>query len=68
MFKYAIDLNERNLDLIMFLNDGHRPVIEDKPQWLILEINGPREITSKLQFKDEPVGVGDGTETYHFIP
>lgn len=50
---FGIAVTEDNLDLIMFLNDGIRPPIEKKRQFFVCEINGPREITSKIVFEEE---------------
>lgn len=49
---YGIAINQDNLDMVMFLNDGVRPPM-DKDTFLICEINGPREITTKIVSKEE---------------
>lgn len=64
--KYVIEVNERTQDLCMFLNDGLRPEVYDQPTWLVLTIDGPREITSKLQHESEPLS-GDSEDTYIFL-
>lgn len=51
--KYAIRISDRTLDLVQFLNDGHRLQVEEETTYLVCEINGPREITSKVQPEDE---------------
>ncbi len=51
--KYAIEINEKNLDLIEFLNDGVRPLLEKKSTFFIFEVNSPREITAKIEFGNE---------------
>lgn len=54
MPKYAIAITEDNMDLIMFLNDGIRPnTHKDDKTYLVCEINGPREITTKVEFEHE---------------
>jgi hypothetical protein len=60
MSKYAIAINEETMDLVTFLNDGFRPPIAPiRPLTLICEVNGPREITTKIEdtlevFGEEP--------------
>lgn len=60
MSKYAIAINEDTLDLVTFLNDGFRPPIAStRPLSLVCEINGRREITTKIEetlelFGDDP--------------
>ena len=53
---YGIAITEDNLDLIQFLNDGVRPLIEKKKTFFVFEINGPREITTKIVFEEELSG------------
>jgi hypothetical protein len=50
--KYAIQVTEQNSDLIMFLNDGVRPIIEEKSTYFIFEIIGPREIKGKIEYEN----------------
>lgn len=50
---YGIAVTEDNLDLITFLNDGVRPLMEEKPTFFVFGIIGPREITGKIVFEDE---------------
>jgi hypothetical protein len=64
--KYVIEVNERTQDLCMFLNDGLRPGLQTPQSWLVCSIDGPREITTKLQHQNEPLS-GDSKETYIFL-
>lgn len=51
-YGFRIDLD--NIDLVTFLNDGHRPEItKDNSTFLIVEVDGPREITSKVMTLEE---------------
>jgi hypothetical protein len=53
---YGIAVTEDYIDLVQFLNDGIRPPIEEETTFLIFEVNGPREITSKIVSKEELYG------------
>lgn len=53
MPKYAFRIIEENLDLIEFLNDGVRPLMEEKPTFFICEPNGRNEITTTIEFEDD---------------
>lgn len=46
MSKYAIEINERTLDLITVLNGGIRPQIEDEETVFIFETKGPDTTTN----------------------
>lgn len=50
--KYGIRLTEDNIDLVTFLNDGVRPEISES-HFLIVRVDGPREITSKIMTIEE---------------
>lgn len=60
MPKYAIAITDETRDLVTFLNDGiHPPLAPLRPLSLICEVNGPREITTKIEdtletFGEEP--------------
>lgn len=47
--KYYLAINEDTLDLVTFLNDGVRPKIEEESTHLVIEINSPNEITTKIE-------------------
>lgn len=49
---YGIRLTEDSMDLITYLNDGVRPEI-DNNKFLIIKVNGPHEITSKIMTLEE---------------
>lgn len=49
---YGLRLVEDNMDLVTFLNDGVRPEI-DNDKFLIAQVNGPREITTKILTLEE---------------
>lgn len=51
--RYFIPINEDTLDLVMFLNDGVRPQIEEKKTYLVCEINAPRENTTRIKFEHD---------------
>lgn len=51
--RYFIPINEDTLDLVMFLNDGVRPQIEEKETYLVCEINTPRENTTRIKFEHD---------------
>jgi hypothetical protein len=53
---YGIAITENNLDLIQFLNDGIRPLIEKKPTFYVFEIIGPHEIKGKIVTEEELQG------------
>jgi hypothetical protein len=50
---YLIDIENQNLDLIAFLNEGVRPEIEDKPTVFLCLITSPTENTTAIMFKDD---------------
>jgi hypothetical protein len=61
MSKYAIPITPRTFDLVVFLNDGVSPVTHiqggfSPKDYLVCEINGPREITTKVWKYDELYG------------
>lgn len=45
--RHGICITEDNIELVTFLNDGVRPEI-DTSTYLFVEVNGPREITTKV--------------------
>lgn len=47
MYKYAIHVAS-NYGLCVFLNDGHDIDQGENNPFLLVEINGPREITSRV--------------------
>lgn len=50
--KYCLGITHENLDLVTFLNDGVRPVVQ-KDTFLVCEVNGPTEITTKIMSLEE---------------
>jgi len=52
MYKYAINI-PRNYGLCVFLNDGHEIDQGENNPFLLVEINGPREITSRVVSEEE---------------
>lgn len=50
---YLIDIEEQNLDLIEFLNNGVRPEIEKKPTVFMCLIVSPTENTTAIILKDK---------------
>lgn len=50
--RHGIRIAPDTIDLITFLNDGVRPEIK-KDTFLIIEVNGPREITTKIMTIEE---------------
>lgn len=50
--RHGIGITEDTIDLVTFLNDGVRPEIK-KNNFLIVEVNGPREITTKVMTLEE---------------
>lgn len=52
MSKYAIEVTPHNYNLCVFLNDGHEIDTPDTT-YLAVEINSPREITSKVVTDEE---------------
>lgn len=50
--KYGIRITSDTIDLVTFLNDGVRPEIKEDT-FLICEVNGPREITTKVMELEE---------------
>jgi hypothetical protein len=52
MYKYAINV-PLNYGLCVFLNDGHEIDQGENNPFLLVEINSPREITSKIVTEDE---------------
>lgn len=50
--RYGIRITEDTIDLVTFLNDGIRPEIK-KDHFLIAQVNGPREITTKVMDLEE---------------
>lgn len=52
MSKYAIEVASHDYDLCVFLNDGHEIDTPDIT-YLLVEINGPREITTKVVTVEE---------------
>lgn len=50
--KYAIEVTSHNYDLCVFLNDGHEIETPDTT-FLAIEINAPREITSRVVTGEE---------------
>jgi len=52
MYKYAINI-PLNYGLCVFLNDGHEIDQGENNPFLLVEINGPREITTKVVSEDE---------------
>jgi hypothetical protein len=42
--------------LVTFLNDGVRPETKKETTFLICEVNGPREITTKVVTESELIG------------
>jgi hypothetical protein len=65
--KYVIHINERTLDLVMFLSDGHKPEIQEDNTYLVCEINGPREITSKIETSESLRSEDYAQETMIYI-
>lgn len=51
--RYVIQINEDTLDLIQFLNDGIRPLIEEKPTSFVCEIPEPHTITARIVDEEE---------------
>jgi hypothetical protein len=52
MYKYAINV-PANYGLCVFLNDGHEIDQGENNPFLLVEINGPREITTKVVSAEE---------------
>lgn len=52
MYKYAIQVG-LNYGLCVFLNDGHEIDQGENNPFLLVEINGPREITTKVVTQKE---------------
>jgi hypothetical protein len=52
MYKYAINV-ALNYGLCVFLNDGHEIDQGENNPFLLIEINSPREITTKVVTEDE---------------
>jgi hypothetical protein len=50
--KYAINV-PRNYALCVFLNDGHEIDQGENNPFLLVDINGPREITTKIVTEEE---------------
>lgn len=50
--RHGFRITEDSIDLVTFLNDGVRPEIK-KDNFLIVEVNGPREITTKVMTLEE---------------
>jgi hypothetical protein len=50
--RHGFRIIQENIDLVTFLNDGIRPEI-NKDNFLICEVNGPREITTKIMTLEE---------------
>lgn len=63
MSKYIIDIRPESRDLCVFLNDGVDIPITDEPQFLYIEIDDPREITTKILTLPEL-----GSPEYRAIP
>lgn len=51
--KFAIPINISTEELCVFLNDGHPINYYPDKLVLMVEINGPREITTKIHARDE---------------
>lgn len=52
--RHGIRITEDTIDLVTFLNDGIRPEIKkEKDTFLICQIDGPCEITTKVMTLDE---------------
>ena len=48
----GIRITSDTIELVTFLNDGNRPEIQED-NFLIIEVNGPNEITTKIMTLDE---------------
>lgn len=65
---YGFLINQENLALVTFLNDGHVPQPQDStPNYLICEVNGPREITTKVVTESELRG-NPVADLIHVLP
>lgn len=54
--KYAVIINEDTYSLVVFLNDGVAPTVDKTMKgdaYLVCEVNGPREITTKITYESE---------------
>lgn len=52
LVRHGIRITPDSIDLVTFLNDGVRPEIKENT-FLICEVNGPREITTKVMTLEE---------------
>lgn len=50
---YGFEITPDNMPLVTFLNDGVAPQLKSDPTFLICEINGPCEITTKVVTRAE---------------
>jgi hypothetical protein len=46
LHKYAIQITERNLDLITVLNGGVRPLVEEEKTFFLFDVDGPDSTTN----------------------
>jgi hypothetical protein len=44
--KYAIHIDEKNLDLITVLNNGVRPLVQEESTYFLFEVDGPKSTTN----------------------
>jgi hypothetical protein len=58
--RHGIRITSDTIDLVTFLNDGVRPEINED-NFLIIEVNGPREITTHVMtLKEYNAAIHDG--------
>lgn len=50
--RHGIRITPETIDIVTFLNDGVRPEIK-KDTFLICEVNGPHEITTRVMTLEE---------------
>jgi hypothetical protein len=50
--RHGIRITPDTIELVTFLNDGDRPEIQED-NFLIIEVHGPNEITTKIMTLDE---------------
>lgn len=50
--RHGIRITPDTIDIVTFLNDGVRPEMK-KDLFLYIEVNGPREITTKVALLEE---------------